>query len=71
MRHKLKPCPFCGARVDLYFKEEYIDFDKVVIQCNECCIGFSANTQKWINYEHKDITAEAIEKVVNKWNNRA
>ena len=51
----LKPCPFCGGKVELHYAINYNGITEYYISCRSCC---------YMNFE------SSIEKAVSKWNHR-
>lgn len=52
----LKPCPFCGRKVEIRAWRHWDNDDAYVIECHHCCIDMGE--------------FETIEEAANTWNNR-
>lgn len=69
----LKPCPFCGRKVELIFRNGDYGYtpNSVSIRCKHCEIGFSAVAEEWKKgVGVYSIRQQAEEKVIKKWNGR-
>lgn len=52
--NKLKPCPFCGKKVNIM--DDLFSKGQIIVYCNECHLSMTSKYN--------------LEQVVEKWNNR-
>ena len=74
MEEDLKPCPFCGRRVEMQFRSGSWGYssDRVTVSCNNCEVKFTEETEKYCLKEGRTISirAEAEAKLRMRWNTR-
>lgn len=69
---KLKPCPFCGAKVEMK-KQESLGYnpERVFAECKPCGIRFEeSGIEKQTRYGPSYDMADAIKKLEKRWNTR-
>jgi endogenous inhibitor of DNA gyrase (YacG/DUF329 family) len=69
----LRPCPFCGGKVELRRKSGDYGYtpDRIFIRCDSCKIGFGGDISEWSKLRgHYSIEDEARNQLIDKWNHR-
>lgn len=74
MEEDLKPCPFCGRRVEMQFRSGSWGYtsDTVSVSCDKCELKFTEETEKYSFQEERTvcIRTEAEAKLRMRWNTR-
>jgi len=73
MSEDLKPCPFCGGKVEMRFRSGIYGYtsSSVNIRCEVCDIFFSEPTEAWTQQRgHFSIRDQAVVKLLGRWNMR-
>ena len=72
INEKLKPCPFCGERVELIHKDDQFGFgfNGYIIECDSCKIDFHEHTSHWFMFISEKERAKHMRKIIKKWNTR-
>ena len=69
----VKPCPFCGSKVELTFKRGDWGYtpNTVSIRCESCGVGFVEDAEEWKKgVGTYSIQEQAEAKVLERWNRR-
>ena len=69
---KLKPCPFCGKKVNLRYIDQIDQYasDGYKICCSDCDITFFESCRRWFMFLSQEEREEGMRNIIERWNRR-